>query len=144
MFEGVDPTKQGEESHIKLEANAHIPHSEIFGIKLVNNEPTRATISFNNSETFPLTLAFAVGQLSSPQTGVIVRNLTAVQYSKQVPAQGSLEVIYTFTTEMHPQDLNLRIVAMMLDQGGSIYSVPVMEETVSIVEAPTSLFDPQM
>lgn len=45
---------------------------------------------------------------------------------------------------MHPQDLRLQLVAVLKDQKSSFYTVPVYNETVTVVEAATSFFDPQM
>ena len=86
------------------------------------------------------------GSLIEEQAGEsrIVRNLTAQKYSIEIPAGAEETVPYTFTTELHPRDLRLQLVTVLKDSKNSFYTVPVYNETVSIVEAATSFFDPQM
>lgn len=76
----------------------------------------------------------------------MVRNLTAQRYGVQIPAGEKESVTYTFATEMHPQDVRLNIAAILMKGGeqGAVFTKMVFNETVSIVEAPMSIFDPQM
>jgi hypothetical protein len=86
------------------------------------------------------------GSLSLEQAGEsrVIRNLTAQKYSIEIPAGAEETVPYTFTTDLHPQDLRLQLVAVLKDHKNSFYDVPVYNETVTVVEAATSFFDPQM
>lgn len=122
------------------------PQSEIFGIKLVNGHATEARLSVNNNEPSPIGVSLVGGSLSEEVAGEsrIVRNLTAQKYSIEVPAGAEETVPYTFTTELHPRDLRLQLVAVLKDAKGNFLTVPVYNETVSVVEAATSFFDPQM
>jgi hypothetical protein len=45
---------------------------------------------------------------------------------------------------MHPQDLTLNLAAVFQDNLGMLHTYPAFNGTVSVVEAPTSFFDPQM
>ena len=45
---------------------------------------------------------------------------------------------------MHPTDVRLNLVAILFDDKQNLYTVTAFNETVSVVEAPTSFFDPQM
>jgi len=74
----------------------------------------------------------------------IVRNLTATRYDTVIPAGVKQSLAYTFTTDLHPQDLRLNLVAMVSTKAGLAYQVPAFNETVSVVEPATSIFDPQM
>lgn len=45
---------------------------------------------------------------------------------------------------MQPEDLRLQLVAVVADSKGTVYQMQAYNETISVVEAPTSFFDPQM
>lgn len=85
-----------------------------------------------------------VGVPGAPVPPQIVRNLTATRYDVSVPAGEKETLTYSFATEMHPQDLTLNLAAVLQSASGSVFSKQVYNETVSIVEAPSSFFDPQM
>ena len=104
-----------------------------------------------NHEPVPVTLQVVGGSLitpmdvpGAPDPPVIVRNLTAQRLGVQVPAGERESVTYSFATEMHPQDLRLHLAAILQGDDGAVYTKVVYNETVSIVEAPMSIFDPQM
>jgi hypothetical protein len=129
-----------------VKVSVSFPQSEIFGIKLVNGHATEARLSISNNEPLPIGVSVVGGSLSLEQAGEsrVIRNLTAQKYSIEIPAGAEETVPYTFTTDMHPQDLRLALVAVLKDQKNSFYTVPVYNETVTVVEAATSFFDPQM
>jgi hypothetical protein len=132
--------------NLNVKVSVSFPQSEIFGIKLVNGHATEARLSINNNEPTPIGVSVIGGSLSLEQAGEsrVIRNLTSQKYSIEIPAGAEETVPYTFTTELHPQDLRLQLVAVLRDSKNSFYSVPVYNETVSVVEAATSFFDPQM
>lgn len=74
----------------------------------------------------------------------IVRNLTSQSYETQIPAGEQESFTYSFSTEMHPADLLLKIAAIMHNEEGTSFVVQAFEGEVSVVEAPTSFFDPKM
>jgi len=74
----------------------------------------------------------------------VIRNLTAQRYGVAVPAGQSETLTYSFATELHPQDLRLSLAAVIQDTKGNVFTKMVYNETVSVVEAPVSFFDPQM
>jgi hypothetical protein len=131
---------------LNVKVSVSFPQSEIFGIKLVNGHATEARLSINNNEPTPIGVSVVGGSLSLEQAGEsrVIRNLTAQKYSIEIPAGAEETVPYTFTTDLHPQDLRLQLVAVLRDSKNSFYTVPVYNETVSVVEAATSFFDPQM
>jgi hypothetical protein len=132
--------------NLKVSVSAKFPQSEIFGVKLINGHATQAVVDITNDESAPIGVAIIGGSLlqDAGAESHILRNLTAQRYQIEIPAGESESVTYSFSTEMHPQDVRLQLVAVLKDSKDSFYTVPVYNETVSIVEAPTSLFDPQM
>jgi len=78
-----------------------------------------------------------------PSAGII-RNLTATRYDVEIPAGEKQSLPYSFTQDINPGDLRLNLIAVVSSQAGAVYQVQAYNETVSVVEAATSLFDPQM
>lgn len=85
-----------------------------------------------------------IGVPGAPSPPTIMRNLTTQKYTLQIPAGQAETVTYAFATEMHPQDLTLNLAAVFQDKAGKIYTSNFYNETVSVAEAPVSIFDPQM
>jgi hypothetical protein len=73
-----------------------------------------------------------------------IRNLTTQNFNLQIPAGKNQTVTYSFATELHPQDLKLLLAALVRDSKGVPYQIEAFNGTVSIVESPISIFDPQM
>jgi hypothetical protein len=124
------------------------PASEIFGVKVVNGQPTEAHVSFSNEESEPVLVNLIGGSLWSldtpEQPGQVVRNLTTARYNLQVAPGQKESLTYTLSTEMHPQDLRLHLAAAVSNDAGSLFTVSAYNETISVVEPDTSIFDPQM
>lgn len=130
---------------LKLSVTASFPQSEIFGVKLVNGHATQAVLSFQNSEPESISVVFVGGSLTSlEEPPVNLRNLTVQRYNLEIPGGESQTVTYSFATELHPQDLRLSLVAMVTDSKQAFYTIQAYNGTVAVVEAPTSIFDPQM
>lgn len=127
------------------------PEAEIFGIKLINGRPTKALFDFTNNEPEPVQVAFVAGALLNPEPlapklppwAAVVRNLTTTRYEVDIPAGEKASLTYNFVTDLNPQDLNLNLIAVITSNGG-VYQLQAYNGTVSVVEAETSLFDPQM
>ena len=81
---------------------------------------------------------------NGPRAAQIVRNLTTTRYNVEIPAGQKESITYNFATELLPQDLNLILAAVVADAKGAPYTLQAFNETVSIVEPDTSIFDPQM
>ena len=121
-------------------------------MKLVNGHATQAVLDFTNHEAEPVNIAVIGGALSTllplpagtHPSAAIVRNLTHARYDLQIPAGEKQTLPYSFTTDLHPQDLRLNIIAVVASQAGAVYQIQAFNETVSVVEAATSFFDPQM
>lgn len=74
----------------------------------------------------------------------IVRNLTATKYGVEIPPSEKATLPYSFAMDLNPQDLRLQIIAVVQSQDGAVYQVQAFNETVSVIEAPTSILDPQV
>jgi len=142
------PSDQDQEQtpNLNVEISVSFPQAEIFGVKLVNGHATEARLSISNKEPTAIGVSTVHGSLTQQVAGQshVVRNLTAQKYSLSIPAGAQETLPYFFSTELHPQDLRLQLMAVLKDSKNAVFTVPVYNETVSIVEAPTSFFDPQM
>ncbi|KAI0009037.1 hypothetical protein F4779DRAFT_406981 [Xylariaceae sp. FL0662B] len=140
------------EVDLKAEVVASFPDSDIFGVKLVNGRPTKAVIDVTNNEDEPIQVSFVGGQLLSPKelpadaplSSLVVRNLTTVRYDASIPAGEKQSLPYSFVLDMQPQDLRLQLVGIISNSANQVFQVGVYDQTVSIVEAPVSVFDPQI
>jgi hypothetical protein len=138
--------------NLAISVDIKFPDAEIFGVKLVNGRATQSILGFTNNEAEPVQISLIGGVLTTLQplplgahpSKAIVRNLTSTKYGVEIPAGGQQSLPYTFTTDMNPQDLRLQIVALVQSQEGLVYQLQAYNSTVSVVEAPTSIFDPQM
>lgn len=134
--------------NLAVQISTSFPSSEIFGIKLVNGHPTQALLSIQNDEPDPVTVVFIGGSLwaselrgKGPQ---IVKNLTTARFNVAIPAGAKESISYSFTTELRPQELKLNLAVVVQDKKGTAFSLQAFNETVSVVEPDTSIFDPQM
>jgi len=73
-----------------------------------------------------------------------VRNLSSTTYTQEIAPQSEATLTYKFTTELHPQDLQLLLAGLFEDKSRNAFQLEGFNGTVSIVEAPISIFDPQM
>lgn len=147
----IEQPAQQQTPNLHVDISTSFPQSEIFGVKLVNGHPTRAVLDVHNQEPEAVQVLIVGGSLTTPvdvpgapEVPVILRNLTAQRYGVSIPAGERESLTYSFATEMHPQDLRLNLAAVLQSSAGQIYTQQVYNETVSIVEAPISFFDPQM
>ncbi|KAK2740129.1 hypothetical protein FQN57_006244 [Myotisia sp. PD_48] len=124
------------------------PGSEVFGVKLVNGQPTQAMVQFSNEEPDPVTITLIGGTLwtleAPGQPSMNVRNLTATPYGIEIPGNSQLALPYSFSVEMHPQELTLNLAAVVGDGKGNMFPLTAHNGTVSVVEPDTSIFDPQV
>jgi hypothetical protein len=124
----------------------------VFGVKLVNGHATQAILDFTNNEAESVSVSYVGGTLSTlkklaaglPGSAAIVRNLTATRYAVEI-APGTKETLpYTFSTDLNPEDLRLQLIAVVSSKDGATFQIQAFNETVSVVEAATNIFDPQM
>jgi hypothetical protein len=132
--------------------SASFPSAEVFGVKLINGHATQALLDFTNSEPEPVQIALVGGALSTLRplakgahpSALIVKNITATKYDLELPAGEKASLPFTFTTDLHPADLRLNLIAVVTSKAGTVYQVQAFNETVTVVDAATSIFDPQM
>ena len=134
--------------NLDVTASASFPESEVFGIKLINGRPTKALLEFQNNEKSPVTIAIVGGNLhtTKPLTGgsSILRNITSTRFDVTIPASEKKTLTYSFTNDLHPQDLRLTLWAIVTSATHEAYQINAFNGTISVVEAATSFFDPQM
>ncbi|CAK4033870.1 related to signal sequence receptor alpha chain [Lecanosticta acicola] len=135
---------------LAVEVNVSFPDAEIFGVKMVNGRPTRAVLKFTNNEDEDVNVLVALGALltptdvpGAPDPPQTMRNLTGAKFGTTIPAKSKEALTYSFATVMHPQDVTLELKTIVA-RGQSLYTLTVFREGVSIVEAPVSIFDPQI
>lgn len=114
----------------------------------MNGHLTQALLSIQNDEPNPVTVVFIGGSLwaselrgKGPQ---IVKNLTTARFNVAIPAGAKESISYSFTTELRPQELKLNLAVVIQDKKGTAITLQAFNETVSVVEPDTSIFDPQM
>lgn len=146
--EAQGSTGDGQSPNLAVKVSTSFPAAEIFGVKLVNGRATDAVVSVTNEETTPINVRFIGGSLwTAPAPGLpstVLRNLSTTVFDGTIPAGESESFTYKITTDMHPTDVRLNIAAILVDEKQKFYTVSAFNETVSVVEAPTSIFDPQM
>ncbi|KAI4160375.1 MAG: hypothetical protein LQ342_005786 [Letrouitia transgressa] len=150
------PSKQADEEtsapsqspNLAVKISTSFPSSEIFGIKLINGHPTQALLSITNDEPQPINVVFIGGSLWTTDFAIqppqIVRNLTTTRYDVEIPAGEKESISYSFATELQPQDLKLNLAVVLTDSEGAPFTFQAFNETVSVVEPDTSIFDPQI
>lgn len=142
----------GGKGDLQADIKATFPDADIIGLRLINGRPTKALLEITNNEDGPIGLAYVTGALSTtkelpadaPAYESILRNLTAVPYNMQIAAGESKQVPYAFSLDMHPQDVQLQIIALITSSKGNIHQVAAFSDAASVVEAPTNFLDPQM
>lgn len=136
---------------MKLDIATHFPDST-FGVKLVNGHQTKAVVQVTNNEEGPINIAFIGGLLATtqplpedaPPSAGVLRNLSAMSYNLDVPSGETAELPFPFSLDMQPQDVLLNLLAVIKDDKSRVYQVQAHSGLASIVEPPTSIFDPQM
>ncbi|KAK8110417.1 uncharacterized protein PG998_006874 [Apiospora kogelbergensis] len=113
-------------AELKADVVATFPEADIFGVKLVNGRPTKAVVDITNNEAEPIQVTFMGGAL----------------YTLQELAEGahpSAGILRNLSS-----DVRLNLMAVITNGANQIFQVNVADQTVSIVEAPTSILDPQI
>lgn len=73
-----------------------------------------------------------------------MESIGAGDWASLTEPQPQIDLTYQFTTEMHPQDLILNLAMMLKTPEGRLITFTAYNQTISVIEAPTSLLDPQM
>ena len=111
----------------------------------MNNLATRVLLSIENKEAEAIAVRMIGGSLWLPdRSDVSYRNLSSASVNVVVPPGEVASTEYKFVLDLHPQDLRLMMAAVVEHPAGKFHQVTAHNATVSVVEAPISLFDPQM
>lgn len=126
------------------------------GLKLVNGKPTKALVQLTNYEEEPVRLALIGGALSTleplpagaPPTAAILANLSAASYEQSkanVLQPGEVKAFpYNFVLDLMPREIQVNLMGVVAKADGKVFQLPLHSEKAAIVDAPMSIFDPQM
>lgn len=144
-------TSSKEAPILKAEVTTSWPDFPV-GLNIVNGRATKAVVEILNKEKIPIKVNFVGGVLTTtarlpedaPAGSDVLRNLTAVPYDTSIAPGEKAELPYQFVLDMQPQDVNVNLFAVLSDEGGRMFQVQAHKGKAAIVEAPTSIFDPQI
>ncbi|KAI9317634.1 hypothetical protein BX666DRAFT_1856830, partial [Dichotomocladium elegans] len=129
-------------STANLEVTAQFPDNP-FGL-ITNGQRNNVLMTVTNKEKADFTVLAISGKVSLPENpDKILRNLTALRYNAAVPADGSVDVPFTFYSEFAPGDLALTIFLDVLTEE-KILRVVGYDGIITVVDPEISWFDPQL
>ncbi|KAG6909953.1 hypothetical protein DXG01_014222 [Tephrocybe rancida] len=132
-------TAAAEETGPAIAVTATFSEANPFG-HVVNGEKNSLLLSVENKSGRNLTLVNVAGSVSHPETGRLVKNLTATKYGITMPEGVKLEVPYVFYSEFKPGDIRLN-VWLEHSADGETYRVSAYDSVVTIVEPELSILD---
>ena len=110
---------------------------------IVNGIPKKVNVAVVNYEEETIGVQLLGGSLWDLQTNTNVRNLTQQVLRVELPKGQKVDLPYTILVDMHPKDLRLNL-QMVLSTEQKLVTATAYNSTVSIVEQPMSLLDPQL
>ncbi|RUS18271.1 translocon-associated protein, alpha subunit [Endogone sp. FLAS-F59071] len=126
-----------------VELTAAFPESP-FG-NVVNGQRNKLVVSFSNKDSANYTIGILSGAFVNPNNfSQIVRNLTALRYETPINAGETIDIPFSFHSEIAPQDLGLVVLVDFVDAAGNNFRAVGFNSTVSIVDPPHSIFDIQL
>ncbi|KAG6832814.1 hypothetical protein H0H92_009433 [Tricholoma furcatifolium] len=126
-------------------ATAAFPEANPFGrgvtdVDVVNGEKNVLLLNVENKSGRNVTLVNIAGSVSHPETGRVVKNLTATKFGVTLPEDVKIEIPYAFYSEFKPGDIRLNIwVEHSAD--GETHRASAYDSVVTIVEPEISIFD---
>lgn len=113
-------------------------------IFIINGIPKKVNVAIVNYEEDTIGIQFLGGSLWDPATNVNVRNLTQQVLGVELPKGEKVDLPYNILVDMHPKDLRLNLQMVMRTPEQRLVTATAYNGTVSIVEQPMSLLDPQL
>ncbi|PPQ69017.1 hypothetical protein CVT24_000092 [Panaeolus cyanescens] len=107
---------------------------------IVNGENTELTVAIENKSPLNVTLVSIHGRLSHPETGAIIKNLTALNLGVPLFESLALRIPYRFYSEFKTGDVRLNIYLEHFTENGQ-YTVEAYDSIVTVVEPSFSIFD---
>ncbi|KAJ7087319.1 hypothetical protein B0H15DRAFT_843499 [Mycena belliarum] len=121
---------------------AAFPQSNTFG-HIFNGEKNTITLTVENRSGKSATLVSVGGAVYNVQTEALIKNLTALKFSRALKQGIKLQVPYTFYSEFKPGDIRLNVwLDHTLDN--QTVRVGAYDSIVTIVEPEVSIFDFKM
>jgi len=111
---------------------------------IVNGVPKKVNVAVVNYEEETIGVQFLGGSLWDLETGGNVRNLTQQVLAVELPKGQKADLPYTVLVDMHPKDLRLNLQMVLRSGEQRLATATAYNSTVSIVEQPMSLLDPQL
>ncbi|KAJ8652148.1 hypothetical protein O0I10_012206 [Lichtheimia ornata] len=125
-----------------LDITAQFPDNP-FGL-IVNGQRNKVLLSVTNKEDVDYSVLAVSAKVSHPDNpDKILRNLTALRYDLNIPAEGTVEIPYAFYSEFAPGELALTVFVDVLG-GEKIVRVTGYDGLITITDPETSWLDPQL
>jgi len=142
----LSPIYASEEAEVTfpdVHAQASFPEDNPFH-HVVNGERNNINIKVDNKSDKNVTVVSIGGSVHNPSSGTIIKNLTAVSYGAIPLFSGTgIALPYVFNSEFKTGELHLRLWVEYV-AGEAVFRTLAFEESVTIVEPPTSIFDLKM
>ncbi|KAF8445277.1 hypothetical protein BGX38DRAFT_1064862, partial [Terfezia claveryi] len=113
-------------------------------VVIVNGIPKKVNVAVVNNEGETIGIQFLGGSLWDLETNANVRNLTKQVLAIELPKGQKANLPYTILVDMHPKNLRLNLQMILRSSEQKLVTATAYNSTVSIVEQPMSLLDPQL
>lgn len=111
---------------------------------IVNGIPKKVNVAIVNHEEGTIGIQFLGGSLLDPVTLASVKNLTQQALGVELLKGQKADLPYNILVDMHPKELLLNLQMIMRTPEQKLITATAYHSTVSIVEQPMSLLDPQL
>ncbi|CED84127.1 Translocon-associated complex TRAP, alpha subunit [Phaffia rhodozyma] len=126
-----------------VEATAKFPPSNPFAL-VKNGQQNPLHITLQNGPE-DITLVSASASFHDPEKHwKLIRNTSDHKFSTPVLGNSNLTFPYSFYSEFKPRDVGLTVFVDLLDASKQPFRVIAFNSTVSVVEPPSSFFDPSL
>ncbi|RPB29918.1 hypothetical protein L211DRAFT_844817 [Terfezia boudieri ATCC MYA-4762] len=113
-------------------------------VVIVNSIPKKVNVAVVNHEKKTIGIQFLGGSLWDLETNANVRNLTKQVLAVELLKGQKANLPYTILVDMHPKHLRLNLQMILRSSEQKLVTATAYNSTVSIVEQPMSLLDPQL